>query len=80
MILHFNSGQSNDLFQYARKICESNQCENCPIAGSQPLQTELGTLICETGRDRKPKGQTNEQGTGSEDNKTNQGRDDESKK
>ena len=59
-------------FQYAHEICSKNVCEDCPLAGYQLIQTDVSVLRCETGKDRKPKGQKNDEGSGSQDNGTNQ--------
>ena len=75
MVININREQS-DLFQYAREICETHKCEECPMVGYQPL----GNLVCETGGNRKPKEKANGQATGREDNKTDQSRDDEGEK
>ncbi len=68
----------NYWFQYANELCRTHQCEDCPLVGYQPYETDVSILRCETGKDRKPKGQDNEQRARRETNETNQNRNDQS--
>lgn len=67
-------------FQYANELCRTHECEDCPLAGYQPIKTDVSILRCETGKDRKPKGKTDEQGTGRETDEADQDGNDQSKK
>ena len=59
-------------FQHAHELCSKHECEDCSLVGYQPMQTDVSVLRCETGKDRKPKGQENDEGSGSQDNGTDQ--------
>lgn len=67
-------------FRYAHEICETHECEYCPLADNQYVQTDVSVLRCVNGRYKKPKEQTDEQGTGREANESNQAGNDESQK
>ena len=70
----------NYWFQYANELCRTHKCDECPLVGYKPIQTDESVLRCETGKDKKPKGQSDEQRTGREADKTDQDGNDQSKK
>lgn len=69
----------NYWFEHAQEICRNSQsCEECPLVGYQPLQTDVSVLYCENGRNKRPKGATDEQRTGSNSDTENKVGNDES--
>lgn len=44
-------------FRYIADVCKnSTSCEECPFVGHQLMETDVGTLGCENGRDKRKKG------------------------
>lgn len=81
--MRINFGNSPEMekiqywFDYANQLCRnSSSCEDCPLVGYKPIKTDVSILRCETGKDRKPKGKQNDEGTGNENNRTDQSGDD----
>lgn len=57
-------------FKYANELCKNHYaCAECPLAGYEPIETDISILRCETGKD-KPKGKQDDARTGSKDNRT----------
>lgn len=54
----------NYWFDYARNLCETYKCEDCPLVGGQTIQTDVSILRCVTGKNKKAIGDGNEQGAG----------------
>ena len=74
MILNFSKNPEMEIidywFRYANETCKAHQCNECPLVGYREIKTDVSILRCETGKDRKPKGKENEQGTGRKTDKT----------
>ena len=44
-------------FDYISNVCSASEsCEVCQFVGGQQMQTDMSVLCCETGANKKPKG------------------------
>ena len=71
--------RQQEIFNYMSTICRQHKgCEGCFLAGGQTFKIDESQDViafCETGFS-KPKGQSNEQRTGNEADRSDQGRND----
>lgn len=76
-----NNISIDEMFAYLYKTCEEHpECKGCIFTGGKKIQTDISILQCITGLNNFSNEDKHEQGTGSENNREDQARNDESKK